>query len=239
MIKYYLLSLIYIIPIIIIMIYIYRKDKIEKEPISLLLLLFISGIISAFIYLFINNFLIKWFPFLNNNYNELNMIELVFKSLIVIAFLEELIKWFSVYLITWKNKNFNHQFDPIIYCIMVSLGFALVESFIYSKFFINFGFITILIRSLISVPCQAIFATISGYYLGNAKYFKLNYGNSNMYIIYIIYSLLVPTAIHFIFDLLLIKNIKLHLYIFGLFIVFIYSIAFIIINKISKIRKTL
>ena len=96
-----------IVPSLLVLWYIYIKDTIEKEPKYLLALLFIGGIISCTISLWIFLLFKHSIPFLNLSYKLMTIPQIVFKLLIVVALVEESSKWIINYIIVWKNKNFN------------------------------------------------------------------------------------------------------------------------------------
>ena len=59
-----LLIILGIIPVAIISMYVYQKDK-NKEPIGLLVFLFLGGIFSCFLVLSLSNILINFLPFMS------------------------------------------------------------------------------------------------------------------------------------------------------------------------------
>ena len=83
MFKNIILIIIAMIPVIILLKFVFEKDKIEKEPHQLLLKLFIAGILSTLISLLLSRTLSSIIN-INNNF---------FKSFIKVAFIEELSKW--------------------------------------------------------------------------------------------------------------------------------------------------
>lgn len=124
-----------LLPAVVLLIYIYIKDRVEKEPIGLLLTLFalgaviclpaalieeifsvvIDGVFSTFAYdiggsLYLMSGTNKLYVFVSN--------------FIGVALVEEGLKFLILILVTRKNKNFNSLFDGIIYSVFVSLGFA-------------------------------------------------------------------------------------------------------------------
>ncbi len=225
-----------IVPSLILMWYIYTKDKIEKEPLYLLMILFIGGIISAIISSSISITLKMYFPFLNYQYTNMTIIQILIKSFIIIATIEETSKWIINFICTWKNKNFNHIFDPIVYSVFISLGFATFENVLYGYAYSSYGFIPILLRGIISVPCHAAFGVFMGYYLGIAKNSQVSFKNDKK-IKYIIFSLIIPILLHFIYDILLINPNKISYIIFIIYVVVLYITSYIKIKKLNTIKK--
>lgn len=233
----FLLITLCIVPSVLLMWYVYMKDKIEKEPTYLLLILFIGGIASAVISSSIGTTLKVYIPFLNIKYSEMNLVQVLFKSFIFIALLEELSKWIINYICSWKNKNLNYLFDSIVYATFISLGFATFENIIYGFAYKSYGFTPILLRGMISVPSHAVFGVFMGYYFGLSKKYRIS-NKVRLSRKYLLLSLLFPLILHFIYDILLIKPTKLHYAIFIIYIIIIYVMAYIKIKKISiNIKK--
>ena len=231
-----LIFILCIIPSLILMLYIYIKDKIEKEPKLLLLFLFICGIMSALISSFLYITAKQHIPFLNYNYSVMNIIQILIKTFIFIAVIEETSKWFINFICTWKNKNFNHIFDPIVYSTFISLGFATFENILYGFSYSYYSFLPILLRGIISVPCHAAFGIFMGYYLGIAKNSQFSKKN-NKKVKYIIYSLIMPIISHFIYDILLVYSNKLTYALFIIFVALLYGLAYLKIKKLNSIKK--
>lgn len=223
-----LLILLAMIPSLIIGFIIYKKDIIEKEPISLLLKLFLLGILSTGVALFLEIYAEELFPFSLNN----SILSILFRSFIIISFCEELVKWLFTYVICWKNNNFNYMYDAIVYCVFISLGFATIENII-AVLSNDRGVILALKRGLITVPAHAFFGIISGYYMALAKkYEKRRWhkkGKKNL-----ILSLIIPILVHGLFDFLLFMSSKLSLIILTIFIVYLYISSYFKIIKFSN-----
>ena len=223
-----LLILLAMIPSLIIGFIIYKKDIIEKEPISLLLKLFLLGILSTGVALFLEIYAEELFPFSLNN----SILSILFRSFIIISFCEELVKWLFTYVICWKNNNFNYMYDAIVYCVFISLGFATIENII-AVLSNDGGVILALKRGLITVPAHAFFGIISGYYMALAKkYEKRRWhkkGKKNL-----ILSLIIPILVHGLFDFLLFMSSKLSLIILTIFIVYLYISSYFKIIKFSN-----
>lgn len=223
-----LLILLAMIPSLIIGFIIYKKDIIEKEPISLLLKLFLLGILSTGVALFLEIYTEELFPFSLNN----NILSILFRSFVIISFCEELVKWLFTYVICWKNKNFNYMYDAIVYCVFISLGFATIENII-AVLSNDGGVILALKRGLITVPAHAFFGIISGYYMALAKkYEKRRWHKKSKK--NLILSLIIPILVHGLFDFLLFMSSKLSLIILTIFIVYLYISSYFKIIKFSN-----
>ncbi len=151
--------------------YIYKKDRSEKEPISLLIMLFAAGVFCCFPASVIESFLIdfieSFFTFHKKNDGTIYMATNAFyiynflKYFIGVALVEELVKWVALVKISKTNKNFNSLFDGMIYAIFVSLGFAALENVLYV---LEHGWYVALLRAFFSVPGHMFFAVMMGYH---------------------------------------------------------------------------
>lgn len=178
-----------VLPVIALMIYVYKQDKYEKEPIGMLIKAFILGIISIPIALFFDGFFAAVLP----------GVTVFFQAFFQAGIPEELAKWLLFMLFVWKNKNFDEFFDGIVYACFIGLGFACVENimYVFGTETYSSAIHTGIMRALLSVPGHFLFAVIMGYYLGLAK-FKKNYKSK-----FLIFSILFPVLAHGLFDYLL------------------------------------
>ena len=151
-------------PVFIIIIYIYLKDKYEKEPTSLLLSSFLYGaivsiIITTIIYYVLNIILpLK---------DEFSIWQQFVKAFFVVGLVEEFSKYFIVRYYAQPKPQFNEPFDGIVYAVMISMGFAATENIFYV---LEGGLSTAIIRSFTAVPAHATFGILMGYYMGKAKF---------------------------------------------------------------------
>src|SRR3982751_2904618 len=143
-------------------IYIYLKDRHEREPIYLLLLSFLYGALSTVL-----TFLISYPIHLFFLTKQTDVLDQFYDAFFKVAFIEEFSKFVFVRFVLYQNKNFNEPFDGIVYAVMVGMGFAAVENVIYV---FQQGFVTGVLRVFTAVPAHATFAVIMGYFLGKAKF---------------------------------------------------------------------
>lgn len=156
-----LILLISLLPSIVIGIYVYRKDKYEKEPLKLIIYSLLFGCLAIIPSLILETI----GGFLEN-------INLFLYTLIGIASVEEGVKFFFLKKYLYPNKEFNEPFDGIIYSVMISLGFATIENlgyvFLYTE--TSESLRTALLRMFSAVPLHAACGVIMGYYVGKAKF---------------------------------------------------------------------
>ena len=158
------LLLLAIAPICVVVIYIYVKDKYDKEPKRLLLLSFICG---ALVSILITTLLYAGFDYVLPLTNHFGIQELFIKAFFVVGLTEEFSKYIIVRYVSQPRKAFNEPFDGIIYAVMVSMGFAATENVMYV---LNGGYEVAIIRAFSAIPAHAVFAIIMGYFMGKAKF---------------------------------------------------------------------
>lgn len=167
-------------------IYIYLKDRHEREPISLLLVSFFYGALSTVITL-----LISWPLTANVSIDKNSIADQFLNAFFLVALVEEFSKFLFVRFILYNNKNFNEPFDGIVYALMVSMGFATLENVLYT---FQYGVTTGILRIFTAVPAHATFGVLMGYFLGIAKF------THRRELYYAFIALLVATLFHGAYD---------------------------------------
>lgn len=153
-----------IVPVFLIILYIYFKDKYEKEPKRLLFYNFLLGAIVSII---ITTVLYYAFDIVLPLPNETSVLQQFIKAFVVVALTEEFSKYIIVRYYAQRNKEFNEPFDGIVYAVMVSMGFAATENIFYV---LEGGYQTALIRAFTAIPAHATFGILMGFYMGRAKF---------------------------------------------------------------------
>jgi RsiW-degrading membrane proteinase PrsW (M82 family) len=148
-------------PVVIILAYVYIRDKYEKEPVGLVLKGFIAGAAVLIPVAFIETELSR----LSIGWGQISFA--LYTGFVVAGATEELFKFLIVYLLFFRNRNFNERYDGIVYAIAVSLGFAAVENVMYV---FRGGIQVGLLRAFTAVPAHAFFGIIMGYYFGLARF---------------------------------------------------------------------
>ena len=221
------------LPVILICLYIYKKDR-NKEPMKLLIKLFFLGILSCFLVLVISGVMMKVIPFFGKDVDNMNLFETILYTFIGVALVEEFCKWLFVYKIGYNNKEFDEVYDIIVYSIFVSLGFAFFENILYV---LNTNSIAVGIsRALLAVPGHACDAVFMGYYLSCAKMYQKS-SDKNKERKNIIKSIIVPTILHGIYDFCIFAGQYIFLIIFVVFVINLYIFSIKKIKDTSKINK--
>ncbi len=210
-----------IAPVIVILFYIYFRDKYEKEPLILLFTGIFFGVVISFPIIFFENFIDGFSPSGGNA-------EAFFNSFCVASFTEEFFKFLVLFFLIGRNKNFNEPYDGIAYSVFISLGFAGFENVLYVFNPNTGGLETAVLRAVLSVPGHALFAVFMGYYFSIAKFIREKRA------VMLILAFLIPFILHGTYDFILLADIPLYFIPFSLFIVFLWVGGFIKIKKHLK-----
>lgn len=160
------LLLLAIAPIGIIILYVYLKDKYDKEPKGLLLASFVLGAVVSIVITTIIYFGLEIVLPLKD---EFSVPQQFVKAFLVVALTEEFSKYIIVRFFAQPKNAFNEPFDGIMYAVMVSMGFAATENVFYV---LESGYVTGLLRAFTAVPAHATFGILMGYFMGKAKFSK-------------------------------------------------------------------
>ena len=186
---YYLILLgIAILPVVVLMVYINKQDKYQKEPVRSLIKAFIGGILAISVDIIVVYSIDSFF-------GESTFADTVFYQAFLQAGIpEELSKFIMFMILIWRDKNFDEYFDGIVYATFIGLGFACLENI---EYVFQYGFGTGVVRALISVPGHFLFGVLLGYFLSMAKFRPEKRST------YIIMGLLSAMLAHGLFDWLL------------------------------------
>ena len=239
-------------PAIALCIYVFSKDRVEKEPLGLLLSLMFFGALIAIpvsifesklsiaIDNFFANFAVSYTP---DGYYVLtesgNFWYNAAVAFIGVALIEEGFKWIVLFIITRNNKNFNSYFDGIVYAVFVSLGFALLENVLYV---FDYGFSTGLSRMFTAIPGHFFFAVMMGWNYSNwhvrrdanRLIDRLMLPNSIPCNKYLANSLIVPVLLHGFYDLCCFNTSEFWSVVFIVFLIIMYIFCF---NKVRQLSK--
>ena len=186
----WILFLIGILPVFVLGLYIYIKDR-NKEPIGMLFRAFLSGVAVVPIVMLIHGFFS-----LCGIYQIVNVLP-VTRAFLSAALVEEGVKFLFLKRLVWNSPEFDERFDGIVYATYVSLGFACVENLMYIFQYVptEMALSTGLSRGLFSVPAHFLFAVIMGYYFGLARFST----GSKQYV-YLTMSLALAILFHGLYD---------------------------------------
>ena len=160
------LLLLAVTPIFIVILYIYYKDKYEKEPRRLLLYNFLLGAIVSII---ITMIMYYGFNIILPLPDRTSVFQQFIRAFFVVGFTEEFSKYIIVKFYSQAKADFNEPFDGIVYAVMVSMGFAATENIMYV---LQGGYYVGILRAFTAVPAHATFGILMGYFVGKAKFSK-------------------------------------------------------------------
>ena len=174
-----------LLPAIALVVWIYRQDKVEKEPKGLLWKIFLFGVLSVIPAMILEIILDEVFlVFVDAD----TLCYVILDNFIGVALIEELCKMKAAKWAAWKHPAFNYKFDAI--------GFAAIENVLYC---LDGDFGTAVTRALLSVPSHAIDGVIMGYFFGVAKEAELA-GDKKRRKRYLKLSVFMPMIEHGIYD---------------------------------------
>lgn len=215
-----------LLPGILIIIFIFRKDKIEREPVSLIVKLVLFGVLSCIPAIFLELFISELGPV----YAEGTLTYALYEAFVIAALCEEICKYVFLRLGSWRHKAFDYRFDGIVYGVSVAVGFALLENILYVM---EGGFYTALMRAFLAVPLHAFCGLFMGVAYGAAKRDSIE-GNRAKQRKATFMALFVPIMIHGIYDTLVFLNGVAPFILLLVFVAFLYVIAIKYVNKYSR-----
>lgn len=154
------LLLLALAPGLTIALYIYLRDRYEREPFKALALTFVLGALGAIAAAMLE----AAFPYQEKS---ATMLATAANATLVVAPIEETVKFLAVWLLVFRAPVFNEPFDGVVYCVIASMGFATLENLMYV---LGGGMHVALERAFVSVPGHAAFGAIMGYYVGRARF---------------------------------------------------------------------
>ena len=187
-----------VVPVVLLLWFIYRKDRLNPEPLGKLLLTFFVGCLSVVPAGLMEGILMPLGP----SAETAPVLNGLFDGYVVAGLSEELWKLILLMLVIWRSRHFDEYFDGIVYAAFLSLGFACVE---------NIGYVTggedpmatALMRGLLAVPAHFLFAVTMGYYVSLAKFDPAGRGG------HLLKALLYPALLHGTYDALLMVSSNL------------------------------
>ena len=186
-----------IAPAVILVLYIYIKDKYQHEPLGQIFKGLLYGLISAFLAISIATA----FQLLGLAPSEMTSVKDAFMTAFFSAAIpEESAKLLMLWLLVRRNPYFDEYVDGIVYAVAIGMGFAGFENILY-VFQSGGNWVgTAWTRALLSVPGHYMFAVIMGYYYSYVHFHKgRNYFRMAM-------MLIAPVILHGLFDAFLMEG---------------------------------
>lgn len=190
----YIILLIALLPVVILVYYIYHKDKKSPEPTGQLIKAFFFGILSVPLSLCISIPLGLLGVYPAEATNIWGSISTAFFGA---AIPEEIAKFIMLWLLLRKNPYFDEKMDGIVYAVCVSLGFAALENIMYlfsnEETYLSVG----IARAIFAVPGHFCFGILMGYYYSLAKFYPKTPTKNKAFI------LAAPIIVHGLYDSIL------------------------------------
>ena len=215
-----------VIPGLLIIIYVYTKDKVEKEPVGLIIKLLILGALSCFVAAFAESALSQVFP----QYPQGSLEYALINSFALAAFCEEIVKYLALRIGSWRNPSFNYRFDGVVFGTSAAVGFAVLENIGYVSMY---GMATALTRAVLAVPLHAFCGVFMGVFYSYSKKASI-VGDRSTSMLCTLFALLVPMMIHGIYDTLAFLGTDTATYILLVFVACLYIAAITTIRKLSQ-----
>ena len=216
-----------VIPAVVLLVKVYKVDHLDKESPRLLWNLVVRGVIATVFAMpteWIGEFVLSSFV------QEGTVLYNFLLYFIVVAVSEEGFKYLLMKQRTWKDPEFNFQFDGVVYAVFVSLGFALWENISYV---LMYGFGTALVRAVTAVPGHACFGVFMGAWYGLAKKYE-SYGMPSQSKTCRVVALLSSIVLHGCYDFTASIENQNYAWVFVAFVVVMFLVAFRLVKKLSQ-----
>lgn len=216
-----------VIPAALLMRYVYKHDRIEREPPWLLGSLVLLGVAAALVSIVLE---LLGQSILDSLVSTDNPKYILLLAFLVVAAVEEGTKFFFLYRRTWRDANFNYRFDAIVYAVFVSLGFAAFENI---KYVFNYGLSVALPRALLAIPGHMGFAVFMGFFYGRAK-LCFTFGDRSGCKLDLILGYLAAVFLHGVYDTCCMTGTTRSTLVFVVFVLAMYLAVYFLIKHEAK-----
>ena len=227
---YYLMALYVlaaVVPAIFLMRYVYKQDRIEREPPWLLGSLVWRGVLAALAAIVLESL---GQLLLDATVDPEDPKYVWLLAFLVVAAVEEGTKFFFLYRRTWRDPNFNFRFDAIVYAVFVSLGFAAFENV---KYVFSYGLSVALPRAILAVPGHMGFAVFMGIFYGRAKR-CFDRGDRFGCQFSLVLSYLFPVFLHGVYDTCCMSGTTQSTLVFLVFVLVMYLVVYRLIKHEAR-----
>ena len=204
-----------ILPAFLLVLYIWLRDKYQREPITEVLKAVGLGILSAFMAILVEGFL-QGFDIVSEN--PTTLLGAAWNAFVGAAIPEESVKLLVLALFLRHNRYFDERFDGIVYACAVGMGFAGTENIVYLFSNINEWETVAIQRAIFAVPGHFMFAVAMGYFYSLVYFGDVSWRMQGR-------ILWVPVLLHGVYDaLLMMANVGTMLS--GILIALLYAFCF-------------
>lgn len=228
-----------IVPAVALMLLVFFMDKLEREPGKMLFGCVMYGILATTLASAAEKAGMRALDRILDDENVLYNILFYF---CIVAVFEEGFKYLFLNIRTWKAREFNCQFDGVVYSVFVALGFALWENISYV---LNYGWDAAWIRALTAVPLHACCGVFMGVFYGASKRYALAAASSDSLtpagdaqksrsVLYRVLAVVVPVIIHGTYDYITTLTEAWADFLFIAFIIVVFIVSFIVMCTAAK-----
>ncbi|MBR2560752.1 MAG: PrsW family intramembrane metalloprotease [Eubacterium sp.] len=217
-----------VLPAALLMRYVYRQDRYEKEPLGLLAKLVVMGVLAGFLSMVLES--------VGQKILDMTPLEpdspryTIVMAFLVVALVEEGMKYLLMNRCVWKNPAFDYRFDAIVYAVFTSLGFAAMENIMYVM---GFGFSVLLSRALLSIPAHMSFSVVFGVFYGRARLYA-NRGQKGLSAANMLIGFLTAVFFHGFYDACAMIGTGFSMLLFALFMIVIYVTVFLVVRSEAR-----
>lgn len=220
-----------LLPAIYLMGYIYQQDTIEKEPAWLLWRCVGMGVVAALCSIILEMIGEKVLDISPINQNS--VIGVMASAYLVVAVVEEGMKYLLMGRTTWNCPEFDCRFDGIVYSAFTSLGFAAFENVGYV---FRYGMSTALTRAFTSIPGHLGFSVLFGCFYGRAR-LAANEGRRGKAALELIVGYILAVFLHGTYDTCAMIQSGESTLVFVAIIVVLYIIVFRLVKHESRTNR--
>jgi len=152
-----------IIPALVIVAYFRRKDRARPEPRGVIIRIFLLGLLSTIPAILLELGILELLGPLNSS----RFLYPILKAFVVVAIVEESLKYFIVRKFAFSRECFDEVMDGIVFTVIAGMGFAFLENILYV---LGKGMTIGILRAFTAIPMHAAVSVIMGYCIGQAKF---------------------------------------------------------------------
>jgi len=187
-----------ILPGVLIIIFIYKKDKYEREPKHYLFKCVLFGMLSC-VPAVLGTLGFEALLNLKGASHSPDITVVAIYAFVAVALSEEFAKFLFLRYYIFPKREFDEPMDGIVYAVSIGMGFAILENVLYV---LEGGLALALLRMFTAVPGHAAFGVIMGYYVGLAKFEK----NKTRATTLLLLGVLAAATVHGAYDFFLFQN---------------------------------
>lgn len=180
-----------ILPAFLLVLFIYWRDKNQREPFMQIVKGVLYGVLSAGIAMLLETLLSPIIPA-----EPATWLGAVFKGFVGAAIPEEFAKLTMLILLLRNNRYFDERFDGIVYAVCIGMGFAGTENILYLFNNIDSWQSVAVQRAIFAVPAHFMFAVAMGYFYSKIHFRDMSWGYRSLVFV-------APVILHGTYDGLL------------------------------------